>query len=88
MPDIYSSPPWFISGIDGVEKLGPRVQVFHAGTKKEGEGTVTNGGRVLAVVAMNSDLQAACKEAERWASFIEFEGAYHRSDIGFRVLEK
>nr|XP_022335416.1 trifunctional purine biosynthetic protein adenosine-3-like isoform X2 [Crassostrea virginica] len=77
-----------ITGIDGVEKLGPRVQVFHAGTKKEGEGTVTNGGRVLAVVAMNSDLQAACKEAERWASFIEFDGAYHRSDIGFRVLEK
>ncbi|XP_056008779.1 trifunctional purine biosynthetic protein adenosine-3-like isoform X3 [Ostrea edulis] len=77
-----------ITGIDGVEKLGPRVQVFHAGTTKQEQGIVTSGGRVLAVVAMNSDLQSACSKAQRWAGFIQFDGAYHRSDIGFRVLDR
>lgn len=77
-----------ISGIDGVEKMGPRVLVFHAGTTKQEQSIVTSGGRVLAVVAMNSDLQSACTDAQRWAGFIQFDGAYHRSDIGFRVLER
>ncbi|XP_062611217.1 trifunctional purine biosynthetic protein adenosine-3-like isoform X1 [Saccostrea cucullata] len=77
-----------ISGIDGVEKLGPRVLVFHAGTAKQEQGIVTSGGRVLAVVAVNSDLQSACTEAEKWAGFIKFDGVYHRSDIGFRVLDR
>lgn len=77
-----------VAGIDGVEKMGPRVLVFHAGTTKQEQSIVTSGGRVLAIVAMNSDLQSACTDAQRWAGFIQFDGAYHRSDIRFRVLER
>ena len=39
------------------------VIIFHAGTKKVGDKIVTDGGRVLGVMAIAKDLPTAIKEA-------------------------
>jgi phosphoribosylamine--glycine ligase len=66
----------------------PDTRVFHAGTKKEGGKTVTNGGRVLGVTAVADTLQEAVGRAYAAAKMIGFEGAYMRSDIGQRALKE
>jgi phosphoribosylamine--glycine ligase len=71
-----------IDGIQGVEAQG--ALVFHAGTvarqRPEG-GFGTNGGRVLAVVALGEDLAHARERAERAADTVTFDGAQRRHDI-------
>jgi len=57
--------------------------LFHAGTAAGTSGTiVTQGGRVLALVAMDSELSAARQKAYRAASRISYEKQYLRRDIG------
>ncbi|MEQ1855788.1 MAG: phosphoribosylamine--glycine ligase [Longimicrobiales bacterium] len=60
------------------------VMVFHAGTQLKGSALVTSGGRVLAVTALADSFSAAADESREAATRIEFEGAFHRSDIGWR----
>jgi phosphoribosylamine--glycine ligase len=43
--------------------------------------TVTSGGRVLAVTALGSTIQAARARAYEAASRIRFEGCHYRRDI-------
>jgi phosphoribosylamine--glycine ligase len=64
------------------------VQVFHAGTRREGDDVVTQGGRVLGVTALGADLPAALEQAYRAVDRIEFEGKTFRRDIGFRSSAK
>ena len=45
--------------IIGLEQIDSSTMVFHAGTKKVDERTLTNGGRVLAVTNMDLSLQKA-----------------------------
>ncbi len=79
-----------ITGIEDAEALGGdgrEVIVFHAGTKREADGTlVTNGGRVLGVTALAEDLRTARDLANAACAKIRFEGAHFRRDIGDRVL--
>jgi phosphoribosylamine--glycine ligase len=79
-----------ITGIDEAEALGGDgrdVIVFHAGTRYDDDGRlVTNGGRVLGVTALAEDLQTARDLANAACGKIHFEGAFHRRDIGDRVL--
>ena len=72
-----------ITGIDEVTN----AIVFHAGTKLEGEKLLTNGGRVLNVVAQGSTLQEAIDTAYSQISKIHFEQAYYRRDIGAKGLK-
>ena len=67
--------------IEGLNDVDGDVQVFHAGTKETPEGIVTNGGRVLTVVARAPTLAAARAKAYDNARRIRFEGAYMRTDI-------
>jgi len=60
------------------------VTVFHAGTEMSDGRLVTSGGRVLAVTALADTFRAAADESRMAASRIAFEGAFHRSDIGWR----
>jgi phosphoribosylamine--glycine ligase len=62
------------------------VRIFHAGTKRDGDRTVTSGGRVLAVTAVEKDLRAAHDRAYEVVSRVRFRGEHHRSDIGHRAL--
>jgi phosphoribosylamine--glycine ligase len=69
-----------ISGLDDAAKLKD-VQIFHAGTKR-GDGEVkTAGGRVLAVTALGSTLEAARARAYEAVSRIHFENCHYRRDI-------
>src|SRR3990167_7724646 len=45
--------------IHGLPKAAEDVMVFHAGTRKQGNATVTDGGRVLCVTALASTVKAA-----------------------------
>jgi phosphoribosylamine---glycine ligase len=70
-----------ITGIDEANAV-EGVQVFHAGTTHNGDGQiVTNGGRVLSVVASGDDLALARERAYRAADLIAFEGKVVRGDI-------
>ena len=60
----------------------PGVEIFHAGTKSEGGKIFTSGGRVLAVTAVDDDLESAREKAYEAVSRISFEGMRYRSDIG------
>jgi phosphoribosylamine--glycine ligase len=59
------------------------VIIFHAGTKKEGEDVVTNGGRVLAVTSFGESIQDAVNNAKEALKNIHFKGMYYRKDIGY-----
>ena len=61
--------------------------VFHAGTKFEDGKIVTNGGRVLGVVAKGDDLKAARANAYEATEWIDFANKYKRNDIGKAIDE-
>lgn len=73
-------------GLEEAENLG--LTVFHAGTAMKDDVLVTNGGRVLAVMAMETTFETAASVAQRGAEMIKFDGAFHRKDIGFRVVSR
>ena len=63
-----------------------RLQVFHAGTRKQDDGTlVTSGGRVLAVTALGSDFDQAFASAYSGLAQLHFDGIIYRHDIGHQV---
>ena len=76
-----------ITGIEIAEQ-DPDVTVFHAGTRLDKSGgLVTSGGRVLNVCAMGRDLKESQQKANDACEKIQFEGAYYRRDIGYRVMK-
>lgn len=75
-----------IKGLDTF-KDKDRYYVFHAGTKFDGDKIVTNGGRVLGVVAKGEDLKAARANAYKATEWIDFANKYKRNDIGKAIDE-
>jgi phosphoribosylamine--glycine ligase len=75
-----------ISGLD--TDFGAHVKVFHAGTRLEDDGIVTAGGRVLCVCALGDSVSEAQKEAYRACGHIQWDGAFRRTDIGYRAVER
>jgi phosphoribosylamine---glycine ligase len=70
--------------------LGSQVTgtvVFHAGTEEREGRILTKGGRVLGVTATAPTLKEAVDRAYQRCSFIQFEDAYYRKDIAYRVLK-
>ena len=63
----------------------PDLQVFHAGTAREGERVVTQGGRVLCVTALGDNVRLAQRRAYEAAEQIRFDGVQMRRDIGHRA---
>jgi phosphoribosylamine--glycine ligase len=74
-----------ISGLDDVASLED-VQIFHAGTKRERGEVKTAGGRVLAVTALGSTLDAARARAYEAVSVIHFENCHYRHDIALNAV--
>jgi phosphoribosylamine--glycine ligase len=65
------------------------VLVFHAGTKRDGDGRLaTSGGRVLAVTALAPTVAEAAERSRAAAERIGFEGRYFRRDIGWRETRR
>lgn len=75
--------------IEGFDKFDNRKYFcFHAGTKFDAEGRiVTNGGRVLGITALGSNLKEARKNAYEATEWISFENKYMRHDIGKAIDE-
>ena len=76
-----------ILGIEEAEEL-PGVTVFHAGTRRNyGGELLTNGGRVLNVVAKGDSFEEARERAYEACDLINFEGKMFRHDIGKKALQ-
>jgi phosphoribosylamine--glycine ligase len=60
------------------------VKIFHAGTKRDGDRILADGGRVLGVTALGKDLAAARESAYRAVDKIEWPEGFCRRDIGRR----
>ncbi|MCF8719447.1 phosphoribosylamine--glycine ligase [Nitrospina gracilis] len=75
-----------ITGIEQVASI-PEAQVFHAGTKIDGDHIVTHGGRVLGVTALGADIEQAINNAYRAVDKIRWEGAHFRRDIGQKAVK-
>ena len=74
-----------ISGLNEAATLED-VQIFHAGTKRDGSEIKTAGGRVLAVTALGSTLEAARAGAYEAVSRISFENCHYRRDIALNAV--
>ena len=72
--------------ITGFENIPENSFVFHAGTKKEDENILSNGGRVLGVTALGLTLQNAIDNAYSACQKLDWKNKYHRNDIGKKGL--
>ncbi|MCL2354014.1 MAG: phosphoribosylamine--glycine ligase, partial [Defluviitaleaceae bacterium] len=68
--------------ISGLDNLPAGVHIIHAGTKKSDGALLTNGGRVLNIIAQGDTLENAHKLAYEAVQNVQFEGIYYRKDIG------
>lgn len=67
--------------IEGLESIKESI-VFHGGTRLQDGRIVTNGGRVLGVVATADTINMAREIVYRDIDKIDFEGKQYRKDIG------
>ena len=72
--------------ITGFENIQENSFVFHAGTKKENENILSNGGRVLGVTALGLTIQNAIDNAYSACQKLDWKNKYHRNDIGKKGL--
>jgi phosphoribosylamine--glycine ligase len=63
------------------------VKVLHAGTRLDNGSMVTNGGRVLGIVAGDDTLDGALASVYRAVQKVRFDGMHYRKDIGLHVHE-
>jgi phosphoribosylamine---glycine ligase len=74
-----------ITGIADADAM-PDVKVFHSGTKFNGKSLVTDGGRVLGVTALGSNIADARRRAYAAMGKIKFDGMHYRKDIAWQAL--
>ena len=70
-----------LTGINPIEGS----EVFHAGTRLDGNLLKSSGGRVLAVTGLGADLTEARDKAYRVISGITLRGSHYRSDIALNA---
>jgi phosphoribosylamine--glycine ligase len=77
-----------IKGLERAAAVGD-VQVFHAGTEQDSDGTIrASGGRVIAVCATGDSLKHARDHAYEAIDRIEWPTGFCRRDIGWRGLRE
>jgi phosphoribosylamine--glycine ligase len=76
------------SEIKGLEAAGadPNVVIFHAGTRREGNRILADGGRVLGVTARGETIAEAKTNAYAAIDKIDWPEGFCRGDIGFRAI--
>ncbi len=76
-----------IKGLDRAAALDG-VEVFHAGTRLDGDRLVADGGRVLNVTARGRTVAEAQARAYEAVRLIDWPGGFCRSDIGWRAIAR
>jgi phosphoribosylamine--glycine ligase len=78
------------SAIEGLDDAAAveGVEIFHAGTKQDGDRVLANGGRVLNVSALGKDVREARTRAYEAVSRIRWPQGFCRHDIGWRAVER
>jgi phosphoribosylamine---glycine ligase len=76
-----------IEGLDDAAKV-EGVEIFHAGTKADGNRILANGGRVLNVSAIGKTVREAQARAYEAVSRIRWPEGFYRHDIGRRAVER
>jgi phosphoribosylamine--glycine ligase len=85
-PDAYEKGQ-VISGLEAAAQV-PDTKVFHAGTTRRGDETVTSGGRVLCVTALGETVRAAQSRAYQAVDQIHWQNDFCRRDIGHRAIAR
>jgi phosphoribosylamine---glycine ligase len=70
------------------EATANSAMVFHAGTQLRDGQIISDGGRVLNVVATGSNFATALQRVYAAVEKIQFPEGYYRRDIGHRILAK
>jgi phosphoribosylamine---glycine ligase len=72
--------------IRGLDQAGidPAVKIFHAATRRDSERIIADGGRVLGVTALGTDLAQARERAYAAIDRIDWPQGFCRRDIGPR----
>jgi phosphoribosylamine---glycine ligase len=81
----YPERPETGAAIRGLDEAAadPRVEIFHAGTRRDPRGGwLTAGGRVLGVTSTGATLDEALARCYAAASRISWDGMHYRRDIG------
>ena len=63
------------------------VIVFHAGTKRDGDKLLANGGRVLNITGLGTSVREARDRAYTGLDVIDWPEGFYRRDIGWRALK-
>jgi len=86
----YPGPPEVGSEIKGLDAAGAveGVEIFHAGTRREGNRLLAHGGRVLNVSALGATVAEAQARAYGAAARIDWPGGFYRRDIGWRAVAR
>jgi phosphoribosylamine--glycine ligase len=73
--------------IDGLDRVGRDIMVFHAGTTQdENSRILTDGGRVLTVTAVGKTIGEARDKVYKNLPTIHFNGCFYRKDIAAREV--
>ena len=86
----YPGPPQKgteIRGLAAAAKIG-NVEIFHAGTRRDGQRILADGGRVLNVTARGKTVAEAQAHAYAAVALIDWPGGFCRKDIGWRALAR
>ncbi|EGC36041.1 phosphoribosylamine-glycine ligase [Dictyostelium purpureum] len=75
-----------IQGLENNSHINQDNIIFQAGTIKKGDEILTNGGRVLSVTALSTQLEDAIQKSYTLLKTISFDGMHYRSDIGQKAL--
>jgi len=62
--------------------------IFHAGTKKENNEILSNGGRVLNFVTISSSYKNSRVRAINLINKLNWKNGFFRKDIGFKIIDK
>ena len=76
-----------IRGLERARAL-PGVEVFHAGTRCDGDRLLASGGRVLCVTARGKTVGEAQTRAYEAVRAIDWPGGFYRTDIGWRAVAR